>query len=158
MTNEDMYNGITDIKDSIILEADTYEFKKKRSGLRKPAYMLVAAACLCLVAGVSAFVISISNGSKKPSGISDNEGTATPMQRRKLKIERIRNSLRIFPKNRENPVGRQNYITIARDLSLTARNLSLIYILGTAVSNAMKILSTWARAGKHMELMDTLHF
>ncbi len=79
MTNEDMYNGITDIKDNIILEADTYEFKKeKRIGLRKPAYMLVAAACLCLVVGVSAFAISISKGSKKPSGIPDNEVTAKP--------------------------------------------------------------------------------
>ena len=65
MTNEDMYNGITDIKDSIILEADTYEFKKeKRTGVRKPVYMFVAAACLCLVVGVSAFVISISNGQR----------------------------------------------------------------------------------------------
>ena len=79
MTNEDMYNGITDIKDNIILEADTYEFKKeKRSGVRKPVYMLAVAACLCIVAGVSAFVISVTNGAKKPSGIPDNEVTATP--------------------------------------------------------------------------------
>ena len=60
MSNENIYDGITGIREDIVQKVENYQFKKKenkKSG--KKAWMKwgAMAACACLVVGVGMFML-----------------------------------------------------------------------------------------------------
>ena len=67
MKNEIMYDGITGIRDDIVLQAEKYQFDKKNCNKwRKDVWMKygIMAACVCLAVGLGVFVLGIGKGAK----------------------------------------------------------------------------------------------
>ena len=67
MKNEIMYDGITGIREDIVLQAEKYQFdKKSRNKGRKDVWMKygIMAACVCLAVGLGVFVLGIGKGAK----------------------------------------------------------------------------------------------
>ena len=67
MKNEIMYDGITGIREDIVLQAEKYQFdKKNRDKGRKDVWMKygIMAACVCLAVGLGVFVLGIGRGAK----------------------------------------------------------------------------------------------
>ena len=71
MSNENIYDGITGIREDIVQKVENYQFKKKenkKSG--KKAWMKwgAMAACACLVVGVGAFMLDRGGDQEANSG------------------------------------------------------------------------------------------
>ena len=86
MKNEIMYDGITGIREDIVLQAENYQFdKKSRNKGRKDVWMKygIMAACVCLAVGLGVFVLGIGRGAKPGdtagSGSGGNESGSTFM-------------------------------------------------------------------------------
>ena len=71
MSNENIYDGITGIREDIVQKAENYQFKKKdKKASGRKAWMKwgAMAACACLVVGVGAFMLDRGGDQEANSG------------------------------------------------------------------------------------------
>ena len=77
MSNENIYDGITGIREDIVQKVENYQFKKKdnkKSG--KKAWMKwgAMAACACLVVGLGTFILNMGKDIGGDNGAASGGG------------------------------------------------------------------------------------
>ena len=85
MNNENIFDGITGIREDIVQKAENYQFQKKTDKkVRKKAWMkwgtMAACACVCVAAGIMVPIIYNNNMHQKSDSQVSEEGTHSGLQ------------------------------------------------------------------------------
>lgn len=78
MKSEKLYDGITEIREDLIEQAENYQFRKKRRG-RTLIKWGTMAACLCLVVGIGTYLFRNMDGKTENGGLGGAESGTTFM-------------------------------------------------------------------------------